>query len=69
MDGNLFNSRRLQVTAKVKTVNIVELQYVDDCAFVAYTSRDLQATLTVALKAYSRLGLTVNTAKIEALCQ
>ena len=63
LDGNLFNIRRLQAATKFKTVNIVELQYADDCAFVAHTPEALQATLTAAVKAYSRLGLTVNTAK------
>ena len=69
LDGNLFNIRRLQAATKVKTVNVVELQYADDCAFVAHTPEALQATLTAAVKAYSRLGLTVNTAKTEVLCQ
>ena len=69
LDGNLFNIRRLQAATKVKTVNLVELQYADDCAFVAHTSEALQATLTAAVKAYSRLGLTVNTTKTEVLCQ
>ncbi|XP_061884956.1 uncharacterized protein LOC133635724 [Entelurus aequoreus] len=69
LDGSLFNIRRLQAATKVKTVNIVELQYADDCAFVAHTSEALQATLTAAVKAYSRLGLTVNTVKTEVLCQ
>lgn len=41
------------------------LRYADDCAFVAHTSEALQATLTAAVKACSRLGLTVNTAKME----
>lgn len=36
LDGNLFNSRRHQASTKVKTVNIVELQYGEDCAFVAH---------------------------------
>ncbi|KAJ8352084.1 hypothetical protein SKAU_G00235600 [Synaphobranchus kaupii] len=61
LDGNLFNIRRFQATTKVKSVNVVELQYADDCAFVAHTPEALQANLT----AYSRLGLTVNTAKTK----
>ncbi|KAL7389500.1 hypothetical protein ABVT39_005195 [Epinephelus coioides] len=37
--------------------------------FVVNTPQALQATLTAAVKAYSRLGLTVNTVKTEVLYQ
>ncbi len=69
LDGNLFNIRRLQATRKLFREHILELQYADDCAFVAHTTEDLRTVLDVAVRAYSRMGLTVNTTKTEVVCQ
>lgn len=69
LDGNLFNIRRLQAKTKLQSVHILELQYADDCALVAHTPEALQATITAAEKAYSRMGLSVNISKTEVLCQ
>ncbi len=69
LDGNLFNIRRLQATRKLFREHVLELQYADDCAFVAHTPEDLQTVLDVAVRAYSRMGLTVNTTKTEVVCQ
>lgn len=69
LDGSLFNIRRLQATTKLQSVRILELQYADDCALVAHTPEALQATLTAAERAYSRMGLSVNVSKTEVLCQ
>ncbi len=69
LDGNLFNIRRLQATTKLHKVRILELQYADDCALVSHSPQDLQYVLDAAMRAYSRMGLTINTAKTEVVCQ
>lgn len=69
LDGNLFNIRRLQATTKLHRDRVLELQYADDCALVSHTPQDLQSVLTAAVRAYSRMGLTVNTTKTEVVCQ
>lgn len=69
LDGNLFNFKRLQASTKLQTECILELQYADDCALVAHTPEALQATLTAAVRAYSRIGLSVTILKTEVLCQ
>ena len=69
LDGNLFNIRRLQATTKLQKERITELQYADDCALVSHSPQDLQAVLAAAVRAYSRMGLTVNTSKTEVVCQ
>lgn len=64
----LFNIFLMSVTwllHKEVEGNSGVLRYADDCAFVAHTSEALQATLTAAVKAFSRL---INTAKMEVLC-
>ncbi|XDV49726.1 hypothetical protein PO909_018920 [Leuciscus waleckii] len=69
LDGNLFNIRRFQAATKISVMRVLELQYADDCVFVAHTPEDLQIILAAAVKTYSRLGLTVNTTKTEVICQ
>lgn len=69
LDGNLFNIRRLQATTKLHRVRILELQYADDCALVSHSPQDLQSVLDAAVRAYSRMGLTINTAKTVVICQ
>lgn len=72
LDGDLFNIRRLQATTKLYRVRILELQYADDCTFVSLPfsiSQDLQAVLDAAMRAYSRMGLTINMTKTEIICQ
>ena len=65
LDGRLFNIRRLQATTKLRSICILKLQYADDCAFVAHSPGDLQAILTAAVRAYKRMGLSVNIPKTE----
>lgn len=50
-------------------MRILERQYADDCALVSHTPEDLQAVLDAAVKAYCRMGLTINTNKTEVVCQ
>lgn len=69
LDGNLFNIRRLQAVTKLSSECIIELQYADDCAVVAHTPEALQATLAAAAKVHGRLGLSINVAKTEVICQ
>ena len=69
LDGNLFNIRRLQAKTKLSRVRVLELQYADDCALVAHSPQDLQSILAVVVKAYSRMGLSVNTTNTEVVCQ
>ncbi|XP_034071876.1 LOW QUALITY PROTEIN: uncharacterized protein LOC117545945 [Gymnodraco acuticeps] len=69
LDGNLFNIRRLQATTKLQRERVIELQYADDCALVSHSPQDLQSVLTAVVRAYSRMGLTVNTIKTEVVCQ
>jgi hypothetical protein len=69
LDGNLFNIRRFQAATKISVMRVLELQYADDCVFVAHTPEELQIILDAAVKNYSRLGLSVNTTKTEVICQ
>lgn len=69
LDGNVFNIRRLQATTKLSRVRVLELQYTDDCALVAHSPQDLQSILAVAVRAYSRMGLSVNIIKTEVVYQ
>ncbi|KAJ4930020.1 hypothetical protein JOQ06_019036 [Pogonophryne albipinna] len=69
LDGNLFNIRRLQATTKLQRERVIELQYADDCALLSHSPQDLQSVLTAVVRAYSRMGLTVNTIKTEVVCQ
>ena len=45
------------------------MQYADDCAIVSHSPQGLQSVLDAAVRAYSRMGLTINTAKTEVICQ
>ncbi|KAJ3580962.1 hypothetical protein NHX12_017239, partial [Muraenolepis orangiensis] len=56
-------------TTKLQRERVIELQYADDCALVSHNPQDLQSVLTAAVRAYSRMGLTVNTIKTEVVCQ
>ncbi|KAJ3584580.1 hypothetical protein NHX12_015075 [Muraenolepis orangiensis] len=61
--------KHAQATTKLQRERVIELQYVDDCALVSHNPQDLQSVLTAAVRAYSRMGLTVNTIKTEVVCQ
>ncbi|KAJ3582267.1 hypothetical protein NHX12_015677 [Muraenolepis orangiensis] len=59
----------IPATSKLQRERVIELQYADDCALVSHNPQDLQSVLTAAVRAYSRMGLTVNTIKTEVVCQ
>ena len=69
LDGSVFNLKRLKARTKISTDTIFELQYADDCALVAHTPEDLQASLETLANIYKGLGLTINTNKTEVLFQ
>jgi hypothetical protein len=69
IDGKLFNLRRLQAKSKVKTYNINELLFADDCALSAGTEADLQNSTNKFSAACSNFGLMINTEKTEVMYQ
>ncbi|CAJ1081245.1 LOW QUALITY PROTEIN: uncharacterized protein LOC117545945 [Xyrichtys novacula] len=70
LDGTeIFNIQRLQAKTKLSRERVLELQYAVNCALVAHSPQDLQSILAVIVKAYSRMGLSVNTTKTEVVCQ
>lgn len=69
LDGSLFNIRRLQARTKTSLAKILELQYADDCAIIAHTPEDLQASLTNVTRIYTALGLKININKTEIVAQ
>ncbi len=66
LDGNLFN---IQASTNVSVMKVLELQYGDYFVLLAHTPANLQSILVAAVKTYSRVGLSVNTAKTEVICQ
>ncbi|XP_076029802.1 uncharacterized protein LOC143018328 [Oratosquilla oratoria] len=69
LDGNLFNNARMRAKTRTSTILVVELQYADDAAFVSHTQQGLKSTLDAIVDSYTRVGLVVNTNKIEVLYQ
>ncbi len=65
LDSSLFNIRRLQ--ARTKTRQICELQYADDCAFLAHIPDSMQHALNTISSLYQSFGLQVNTQKTEVM--
>ena len=69
LDGSVFNLTRLKARTKVSKDSLTELQYADDCALVAHSPEDLQASITALSNIYKGLGLVINTDKTEVLYQ
>ncbi len=69
LDGNLFNLRRLQAITKTTTITIHELQYADDCAFLAHSPTAMQHTLDVVCAVYQACGLQVNIQNTDIIAQ
>ena len=68
-DGGLFNLRRLQAKTKVEEVTVRELLFADDCALVASSNEELQASMDFFSSACNNFGLTISTKKTEVLYQ
>ena len=64
-DRNLFDLKKLKAKTKVSTTYLLELQYADDCAFVADSAEGLQRVLTRSAELYKKLGLKINIQKTE----
>ncbi|KAJ8398995.1 hypothetical protein AAFF_G00416620 [Aldrovandia affinis] len=64
-DDRLFNLNRFKAKSKVLTSTIMELQYADDNAVVAYSEADLQSILNAFARAYRLLGLDLNIKKTQ----
>ena len=69
MDGKLLNLQRLRARTKVSYCFITELQYADDNAICATSELALQQIMDAFARAYSRLGLDINTRKTKVLFQ
>ena len=66
-DRSLFDPRKLKSKTKLSNTAILELQYADDCAFVADSPATLQTVLTHTSSFYQKLGLSINIGKTEFL--
>ena len=60
-DGFVFNLRRLQVKAKVKTDIINEFLFADDCALNTITKASIQNIVDKSSVSYNNFGLTIST--------
>ena len=64
-DRSLFNLRKLKSESLISKSNLLELQYADDCAFVADSAESMQRILTHSAELYRKLGLNINIQKTE----
>ena len=64
-DGSIFNLRHLQAKAKMSTMLLCGLLYVDDCTLIAHTSNDAQFIVNNFSRACCRYGFTISIGKIE----
>jgi len=67
--GSLFNLSRLRSKNLTHITTVTQLQYADNNAAHAHTTNHLQQSVNNFHAAYSRFGLTVNTAKTKILAQ
>ena len=65
IDRSLFDLKKLKAKTLVSRVNLLELQYADDCAFVSDSAEGLQRILTCSAQLYQKLGLNINIKKTE----
>ena len=64
-DRSLFDLQKLKAKTKISSTDLLELQYADDCAFVADSAEGLQRVLTRSAELYKKLGLEINVNKTE----
>lgn len=67
LDGSLFNIWQLRAHTKMETVQICELQYVDDCGIFAHSSESMQHSLNMTCILYQSFSLQVNIQKTEVM--
>ncbi|KAL1447452.1 hypothetical protein WDU94_015565 [Cyamophila willieti] len=66
-DTDMFNMRGFSTQSKVKTTDIMELMFADDCAVVAKTPNQLQNQLNIFAAEFKRFGLNINVEKTVAM--
>ena len=64
-DRSLFDLKKLKAKTKISRTSLLELQYADDCALVAYSAEGLQQVLSRSAELYRKLGLQINIQKTE----
>jgi len=69
LDRNLFDLGKLKSHTKCSELDILELQYADDCALVAHSEQSMQMVLNIMSQHYASFGLKVNTSKTDVLYQ
>ena len=60
-----FKLSRLKAKTKVTKTDVIDLQYADNCAILAYTAEELQ--LDILTEAYHSLGLSINIRKTKII--
>ena len=58
--GGIFNLPRLKTKASMSSVFLLELQFADDCALMAFTLNDPQNVMDNFQRAASRYGLIIS---------
>jgi len=69
LTGGLFNLSRLRSKNLTYPTTVTELQYADDNAALAHTTNHFQQSVNNFHAAYSRFGLTIDSAKTKILAQ
>ena len=68
-DSSVFNFRRLQANAKVKTDIVNEFLFANDCALNATTQANMQNRVDKFSMACNNFGQTISTKKTEVMHQ
>ena len=70
LEGNLFNVRGFQATAKLYRERVFHFSMQVDYKLVAHTLQNLQSVLAGAVRMYSRMGLDTNkTQHVVSMCK
>ncbi|KAJ8371185.1 hypothetical protein SKAU_G00112130 [Synaphobranchus kaupii] len=69
LDGSIFNLRRIQTHTKTRTQQILDLQYMDECALLDHTPESMQRAVKLVSSLYQSVGLKINTQKTEIIAQ
>ena len=68
-DGHLFDIARLRAKSKTRTVNIRDLLFADDAAFVSHSEEGLQRLLDRFSNSCDLFGLTISLKKTQVMGQ